>query len=96
MRVHNLVPESEWSGRYELINAFESELVAAGTTVIKCALVVSRDEQKAQLLAEQLERPDKYWKYNPGDIDERAGSGTTTSGVSGDLRQDGQDSAPWH
>lgn len=71
VRVHNLVPEDIWRGRYDLINEFERELVAAGTTVIKCALVVSKGEQKDRL-TERLERPDKYWKYNPGDIDERA------------------------
>ncbi|MFM9378997.1 polyphosphate kinase 2 family protein [Gordonia sp. VNK21] len=71
VRVHGLVPESVWSQRYDLINEFEAELTAAGTTVIKCALVVSKDEQKTRL-AERLDRPDKFWKYNPGDVDERA------------------------
>ena len=33
-------------------------------------MFVSLDEQKERL-SERLERPDKYWKYNPGDIDER-------------------------
>ncbi|MFT4127377.1 MAG: polyphosphate kinase 2 family protein [Gordonia sp. (in: high G+C Gram-positive bacteria)] len=70
VRVHNLVPRREWEQRYAIINRFESELVDAGTTIVKCALVVSKDEQKARL-TERLERPDKYWKYNPGDIDER-------------------------
>lgn len=71
VRVHNLVPQSECAGRYATINDFEQELVAHGTVVVKCALVVSKDEQKARL-AERLDRPDKYWKFNPGDIDERA------------------------
>ena len=39
--------------------------------IVKVALLVSPAEQKARL-RERLERPDKYWKYNPGDIDERA------------------------
>ncbi|WP_424294647.1 PPK2 family polyphosphate kinase [Gordonia sp. (in: high G+C Gram-positive bacteria)] len=71
VRVHNLVPEDTWRARYQLINDFEAELVAAGTTVIKCALVVSKEEQRARL-TERLERPDKFWKYNPNDVDERA------------------------
>ncbi|MEE3849820.1 polyphosphate kinase 2 family protein [Gordonia sp. LSe1-13] len=70
VRVHNLVPKSQWEKRYELINKFERDLVAAGTTIIKCCLVVSKAEQKERL-SERLERPDKHWKYNPGDIDER-------------------------
>lgn len=34
-------------------------------------MFVSLDEQKARL-TERLQRPDKFWKYNPGDVDERA------------------------
>ncbi len=56
--------------RYGLIAEFERELVASGTTLIKVMLHISSDEQKARL-QERLERPDKHWKFNPGDIDER-------------------------
>ena len=69
-RVKQLAPAAEIEKRYDLINAFEQELVADDTTVIKVMLHISAAEQKARLL-ERLERPDKYWKYNPGDIDER-------------------------
>src|SRR5690606_11553026 len=31
---------------------------------------ISAEEQKARL-RERLDRPDKNWKFNPGDIDER-------------------------
>ena len=70
VRVHDLVPKTTWSRRYAQINAFEEKAVAAGTTVVKVMLHVSSDEQKARL-TERLERPDKQWKYNPGDVDER-------------------------
>jgi PPK2 family polyphosphate:nucleotide phosphotransferase len=70
VRVHQLVPAEELAGRYEEINTFEQELIDAGTSVVKVAMFVSLDEQKARL-TERLQRPDKYWKYNPGDIDER-------------------------
>ena len=70
VRVHNLVPPEEWEARYDEINAFESELADTGTTVVKVAMFVSLEEQRRRL-AERLERPDKYWKYNPGDLDER-------------------------
>ncbi len=33
-------------------------------------MFVSLNEQKKRL-SERLDRPSKYWKYNPGDIDER-------------------------
>ena len=41
-----------------------------GTTVVKCFLHISPEEQKARLLA-RLDDPTKHWKYNPGDLDNR-------------------------
>ncbi|HEX2704646.1 MAG TPA: polyphosphate kinase 2 family protein [Candidatus Lustribacter sp.] len=70
VRVHDIVPRAEWMTRYDLINAFEREVAASGTTIVKVMLHISKDEQKLRL-AERLDRPDKYWKYNPGDIAER-------------------------
>jgi PPK2 family polyphosphate:nucleotide phosphotransferase len=71
VRVNNLVEESVWSKRYDEINAWEEGLVADGTVLIKCFLNISSAEQKARLAA-RLDDPTKYWKYNPGDVDERA------------------------
>jgi PPK2 family polyphosphate:nucleotide phosphotransferase len=68
VRVHNLVPPEVWGARYDEINAFERELVDNGTTMVKVAMFVSLQEQKKRL-AERLSRPDKYWKYNPADVD---------------------------
>ena len=70
VRVHNLVPPEVWGPRYDEINAFERELVDEGFTLIKVAMFLSLEEQKQRLMA-RLERPDKYWKYNPKDVDER-------------------------
>ena len=71
VRVNNLVDESVWSQRYDEINAWEDDLVQHGTVMIKCFLNISSSEQKERLLA-RLEDPTKQWKYNPGDVDERA------------------------
>jgi PPK2 family polyphosphate:nucleotide phosphotransferase len=70
-RVHNLVPPATWGRRYGQINTFEQTVIQAGTTIVKVMLHISSDEQKARL-TERLERPDKHWKYNPTDVDERA------------------------
>jgi PPK2 family polyphosphate:nucleotide phosphotransferase len=70
VRVHDLVPRSTWSRRYAQINAFEKSVVESGTTLVKVMLHISSDEQKSRLMR-RLERPDKNWKYNPGDVDER-------------------------
>ena len=71
VRVHNLVEESVWSRRYDEINAWEEDLVEHGMVLIKCFLNVSSGEQKSRLMA-RLDDPKKRWKYNPGDVDERA------------------------
>jgi len=70
VRVHDLVPEDVWSARYAQINAFERKVAESGTTVIKVMTHISADEQKTRLM-ERLDRPDKYYKYNPSDVDER-------------------------
>ena len=69
-RVRNLAPADEIERRYGAINAFEQELTEAGTTIVKVMLHLGRDEQKKRL-ASRLERPDKLWKFNPADVDER-------------------------
>jgi PPK2 family polyphosphate:nucleotide phosphotransferase len=69
-RVRSLAPADEIERRYAAINAFERSLVESGTTVVKCMLHISSDEQKKRLLR-RLDTPEKLWKFNPGDIDER-------------------------
>lgn len=69
-RVRELADEAEIERRYAAINDFEAELLAAGVKIVKIMLHISPDEQRERL-AERLDRPDKYWKYNPGDVDER-------------------------
>lgn len=95
VRVHNLVPPSVWEPRYDEINAFERELVDGGTILVKVAMFVSLYEQK-QRLAERLERPDKYWKYNPGDIDERLRWPDYQEAYQVMLDRTSTDYAPWH
>ena len=95
VRVHDLVPPTVWGARYDEINAFEKELTEAGTTILKVALVVSLDEQKKRL-AERLDRPDKYWKFNPNDIDERAFWPAYQEAYQAVLEQTSTEYAPWH
>ena len=69
-RVREFAPPDEIERRYGAINRFEKKLTDAGTRVVKVMLHISRDEQKKRLMR-RLERPDKHWKYNPNDVDER-------------------------
>jgi PPK2 family polyphosphate:nucleotide phosphotransferase len=95
VRVHNLVPPEVWGARYDEINAFERELVDNGTTLVKVAMFVSLEEQKKRL-AERLSRPDKYWKYNPGDIDERKLWPNYQEAYQAVLDRTSTDYAPWY
>ena len=71
VRVHKLVPKKVWKARYDHINRFEEILSENGTTIVKFMLHISKDEQKKRLQS-RLDRPDKWWKFNPNDIAERA------------------------
>ncbi|KUI36332.1 polyphosphate kinase [Mycobacterium sp. IS-1496] len=95
VRVHNLVPPDVWGARYDEINAFERELVDSGTSIVKVAMFVSLQEQKRRL-AERLERPDKYWKYNPADIDERLLWPKYEQAYQAVLDRTSTDHAPWY
>jgi PPK2 family polyphosphate:nucleotide phosphotransferase len=94
VRVEQLVPVSEWNRRYDEINAFEKEVADAGTTIIKCFLHVSFEEQR-QRLADRLASPAKYWKYNPKDIDARAKWPAYQEAYTDALERCNTDHAPW-
>jgi PPK2 family polyphosphate:nucleotide phosphotransferase len=94
VRVRNLVEESIWGPRYDEINTWEQHLLDAGTIVIKCFLHISSAEQKERLLA-RLDDPTKHWKYNPGDIEERARWFTYAEGYQAVLEKCSTQLAPW-
>ena len=95
VRVREMVPPDVWEPRYDEINAFERELVDGGTTLVKVAMFISLDEQKKQLL-ERLDDPTKYWKYNPGDVDERKLWPKYQEAYQAVLDRTSTDYAPWH
>ncbi|MFA6298672.1 MAG: PPK2 family polyphosphate kinase, partial [Nocardioides sp.] len=94
-RVHQLAPAAEIERRYGAINDFEAELVASGTVVLKCMLHISADEQKERLLA-RLDDPGKHWKFNPGDVDERAHWAAYQRAYEIALERTNTEIAPWH
>jgi PPK2 family polyphosphate:nucleotide phosphotransferase len=60
-----------WKQRFRAINNFEQHLVHNGIVVLKFFLHVSKDEQRRRFL-ERLEEPEKFWKFSPADVAERA------------------------
>ncbi|MGN6577261.1 MAG: polyphosphate kinase 2 family protein [Nocardioides sp.] len=94
-RVHGLVDTELLESRYEAINDFERRLVDEGTVVVKCFLHISAEKQQERLL-ERLDDPHKHWKFNPGDVDERALWPSYQHAYELALERCNTDHAPWH
>jgi PPK2 family polyphosphate:nucleotide phosphotransferase len=95
VRVHNLAPKEIWGKRYDQINAFERMLSDEGTTIVKFFLHISNDEQKKRL-QERVDTPDKRWKFNPGDLKERALWDDYQNAYEDILNKTSTDYAPWY
>jgi PPK2 family polyphosphate:nucleotide phosphotransferase len=94
-RVDRLAEPDEIERRYDEINAFERELVDDGAVVVKCMLHISKSTQKERLLR-RLDRPDKHWKYNPGDLNARAKWDAYQAAYATVLERTDTEHAPWH
>jgi PPK2 family polyphosphate:nucleotide phosphotransferase len=94
-KVRELASPETIEERYDAINRFEKELVDSGTTVVKCMLHISPEEQKERLLA-RLDDPTKHWKFNPGDIDERSMWTAYQHAYQVALERCNTEVAPWH
>jgi PPK2 family polyphosphate:nucleotide phosphotransferase len=94
VRVHDLVPRSVWVPRYAAINGFEGALAQRGTAIVKVMLHISPHEQLGRL-SERLVRPDKYWKYNPGDLTEHGFWADYQEAYQAALAHCSPDHAPW-
>jgi PPK2 family polyphosphate:nucleotide phosphotransferase len=95
VRVHGMAEPHTIEHRYDEINEFEAELAADGVVIVKCLLHVSAAEQKERLLA-RLANEDKYWKFNPGDIDERAFWRDYRTAYEIALERTNTELAPWY
>jgi PPK2 family polyphosphate:nucleotide phosphotransferase len=94
-RVRGLVPEDVWKRRPGHIEEFERLLVDEGTTLVKVFLNVSREEQ-GKRLQERLDNPEKAWKFNVGDLDDRARFDDYITAYDEVLSETSTEWAPWH
>ncbi|WP_158894342.1 PPK2 family polyphosphate kinase [Amycolatopsis anabasis] len=94
-RVQGLLSAAELRERYTEINAFERELAASGTTVVKVFLHISPEEQLRRLRA-RLRTPAKHWKYNPADLEARALWADYQRAYRDILRRTSTAAAPWY
>jgi PPK2 family polyphosphate:nucleotide phosphotransferase len=94
-RVHGFSPPEVIEERYGIIADFERSLVESGTTVVKVMLHISAEEQRARL-QERLDNPEKNWKFNPGDIDERQHWAAYQEAYQIALTRTSTPDAPWY
>jgi PPK2 family polyphosphate:nucleotide phosphotransferase len=95
VRVNDLVPTHVWRRRFEHIRGFEQMLADEGTTIIKVFLHISKDEQRARL-QERLDNPAKHWKFEHGDIAERAHWDAYTEAYEQAISETSTEDAPWY
>ena len=95
VRVHDLVPRTVWSARYDQINEFERILTENGTTVVKFFLAIDRDEQRERFQA-RYDEPTKRWKFSMGDLEERKRWDEYQMAFDDALSKTSTDRAPWY
>lgn len=93
-RVHGQLSDAQAARRFGEIRAFESLLTENGTRVLKFFLHISKDEQKARLLA-RIDQPEKRWKVREQDLTERSHWKAYTAAFEEALAATSTREAPW-
>ncbi len=95
VRVHDLVPKSMWSTRYDRINDFEKLLVEQNnTTILKFYLYISKEEQLDRF-RDRLEDPARNWKISESDYTEREHWDDYLSAYEDIFKKTSKNHAPW-
>jgi PPK2 family polyphosphate:nucleotide phosphotransferase len=95
VRVHELIPASVWSKRYDQINDFEKSLALDNdTTVLKFLLHISKEEQLARF-KRRLDDPARRWKISESDYEERQYWDQYTEAFEEMLHKTSTRYAPW-
>ena len=84
-----------WKRRFREINDWERALVDSGFPVVKLFLHVSKQEQRARLLA-RIDEPAKNWKFSKLDVQERAHWDAYQNAYEEMIRHTSTPSAPWY
>ncbi len=93
--VLGLAPVEVWRQRPRRIVEFEELLADEGSTVLKCFLHVSAEEQRERF-AERLSDPTKHWKHNPKDEQTSRRFDAYTAAYEEALTATSTQAAPWH
>jgi PPK2 family polyphosphate:nucleotide phosphotransferase len=95
VKVKNYASADAIERRYDEINQFEKMLSDNGTKILKFMLNISKDEQ-AERLRERIEMPEKRWKFNPGDLEDRALWDDYMAAYETAINRCSTAHAPWH
>ncbi len=95
VKVREFAPLDKVEQRYDQINDFERLLTENGTTILKFMLHISHERQGKRLM-ERLEEPHKRWKFNPGDLDDRALWPDFMQAYETMVQRTSTSYAPWH
>ena len=84
-----------WHERYRSIVGLERHLTSNGTRVVKFFLHLSKEEQRQRFLA-RIDQPEKNWKFNAGDVEERKYWKQYLKAYAHCLGATSTDQAPWY
>lgn len=94
-KVRDFASPEDIERRYGEINAFEKLLSDNGTRILKFMLNISKAEQ-AERLRERVETPEKRWKFNPADLEDRKLWDDYMAAYETALSRCSTAHAPWH
>jgi PPK2 family polyphosphate:nucleotide phosphotransferase len=84
-----------WERRYRQINDWERILVENGFPVVKVFLNLSKEEQRRRFLR-RIDFPEKNWKFNAHDVEERKHWDEYQTAFSQMLSATSTEHAPWY
>ena len=90
-----LIGDNIWDKRLKAIRRYEKYLSQQGVRVVKFFLNVGKEEQKRRLIA-RIDDPAKNWKFETGDLAERAHWDTYMEAYEDAIRKTATKDAPWY
>ncbi|MEM5424956.1 MULTISPECIES: PPK2 family polyphosphate kinase [Paraburkholderia] len=94
-RVIGQIDSAECERRYRQIRHFEALLAESGTSIIKCMLHISKDEQRSRIQA-RIDDPTKHWKFDVSDLEARRHWDAYQAAYHDALAATSTEYAPWY
>ncbi|HKR47699.1 MAG TPA: PPK2 family polyphosphate kinase [Paraburkholderia sp.] len=94
-RVIGQIDSAECERRYRQIRHFEALLAESGTSIIKCMLHISKDEQRSRIQA-RIDDPTKHWKFDVSDLEARKHWDAYQAAYHDALAATSTEYAPWY